>query len=171
MLFNRMLKSCMSQYVRRNATLATMSALLWILMTFGGGIYPADGAAPSTTGLQENQSPILRPGGPSAATHLKAEARCDFQKRGGTGWLSWQSADLPGSQQRLDITGFRDGFQTGNFTIVGPLAPNQSEVKLDSGEPGINYYWRVLTLTEDGWVPSETERLPWPICPMHNRSP
>lgn len=169
MLFNRRLKSCMSQYVRRNATLATMSALLWILITFGVGTYPADGAAPSTTEHQENQSRILPRGSSGAATALKAEARCSIEKRVGIGRLSWQPADLPGSQHRVDMTGFRDGFQTGNFVIIGPLAPDQFEIELDSGEPGINYYWRVLTLTEDGWVPSEIKRLPWPICPVDRR--
>src|SRR5688572_10615648 len=93
------------------------------MMTFAAWSYAARAAESPLRSTPESESIVLNPGGPSAATHLRAEPRCDPEKRTGIGRLRWEPADLPGSQQRVDITMFREGFQTGKFTSFGPLSP------------------------------------------------
>jgi hypothetical protein len=170
MLINYMLKCRVPRSSRQNARLMATAGFLWMLTAFAVSIYPADGAMP-TAELEESEARMLSPGGPGAARNLLADARCDPVKLTAIAQLSWKSASPPAGQQRVDLTMFRDGFDKGKFTTLGPLPPDQSQVQITSGEPGINYYWRVLTLTESGWVPSKTERLPWPSCPTNTRSP
>jgi len=38
-------------------------------------------------------------------------------------------------------------------------------IELEGLEPGLTYFWRVCTLNEDGWIPSEIIRCEAPICP------
>ena len=110
--------------------------------------------------------PILSPGGAYAATDLVAKVQCSETHMGkAIAKLNWTVATAPGSQQRIDITMYWDGFERGNFETSGPHPPGQSFVELERLEPGINYYWRVLTLTPKGWVPSATARCKVPVCP------
>jgi hypothetical protein len=110
---------------------------------------------------QKNEA-VLR-SGVGAANNLEAAAQCDPVKGEVVGRLSW---DARGSgQQRVDLTAFRDGFETGQFASIGPLPANQGEVELNNGESGISYKWRVLTLSGDAWVPSKAGTLFWPACP------
>ncbi len=37
-------------------------------------------------------------------------------------------------------------------------------VRLEGTVPGVNYYWRVLTLTPSGWLGGEIERRQAPVC-------
>jgi hypothetical protein len=117
--------------------------------------------SPTPTGL-----PILSGGGAYAARSLVAEVRCSETHIGkAIAKLTWRVSNSPGSQQRIDITMYWDGFEKGHFETIGPHPPDQSFVELERLEPGINYYWRVLTLTPKGWVPSETTRCGVPVCP------
>jgi hypothetical protein len=102
---------------------------------------------------------------PYVATDLEAEVRCEPVKSAGTARLRWKPASPSGGSQRLEMTKFRDGFENGQISIIGPLPRDQSETTFSSGEPGINYYWRVLTKTGSDWTPSKIARLPWPSCP------
>jgi len=79
--------------------------------------------------------------------------------------LSWTLANTPGSQQRVDLSMYWNGFETGNFETIGPLPPDQSVVESDELKSGIYYYWRVVTLTPEGWVPSETANCAVRFCP------
>ncbi|MEM8649907.1 MAG: hypothetical protein AAGF54_05195, partial [Pseudomonadota bacterium] len=69
-------------------------------------------------------------------------------------------------QQRIDITPFRNGFESNSFDTIGELESTRSEMVWDGGEPGINYYWRVLTRTPEGWVSSDISRYEAPTCPV-----
>jgi hypothetical protein len=150
----------------RKTMLVAMVGLFCLLTTLDIWTHPAAGADSSTAELQKSESRMLSARGPGMATNLQVvTARCDPVQRIGVVELSWEPARTPGSQQRLDMTMFRDGFRTGQFTTLGPLPPDQSEVELSSGEPNINYAWRVLTLTAEGWEPSETAHFMWPGCP------
>ncbi len=68
--------------------------------------------------------------------------------------------------QRIDISMFRDGFQTERFETVARVPTAQNRLVWDDARPGINYYWRVLVLTPQGWISSETARYEAPICPV-----
>lgn len=170
-ILSHTLKSGTVRRFWQKAVLAVTLPLLSVLGALGIWAQSVDGAEISMAQVQQSESRILSPGGHSSATDLEAEARCDPMKLTATARLSWKLASPPGSQQRVDMTMFRDGFQTGKFTTTGPLPPDQTQLNLNSGEPGINYAWRVLTLTGEGWVPSETARLPWPSCPVDRRAP
>ena len=111
--------------------------------------------------------PILSLGSAYAATDLVAKVSHSESEPGkATAKLSWSVTNKPGSQQRIDITMYWDGFERGNFESVAPLPPDQSAIELTKLEPGINYYWRVLRLTPEGWVPSETARCAVPAYPI-----
>jgi hypothetical protein len=114
---------------------------------------------------RSTRSDVLSSGDTNVATDLNAEARCNLTGSKATGRLVWKPTSAAGNQQRVDITMFRDGFETGNFKSIGPFPAGTADIKLDTGEPGIHYYWRVSTLTREGWIPSKTERLIWPVCP------
>ena len=123
------------------------------VLTFAISAYAAT-PSPVPTGL-----PILSPGGVYAATGLVAKvSRSQTQPGKAIATLSWTATNEPGRQQRIDITKYWDGFERGRFNTVGPLTPGQSVVELNNLEPGIDYYWRVLSLTPQGWVPSQTAR-------------
>ena len=131
------------------------------VLTFVISAYAAT-PSPVPTGL-----PILSPGGVYAATGLVAKvSRSQTQPAKAIAKLSWRVTNESGSQQRIDITMYWDGFETGKFESVGPLPPGQSSVDLTELEPGINYYWRVLTLTPKGWVPSEMARCAVSVYPV-----
>lgn len=80
--------------------------------------------------------------------------------------LAWTAPDLPVLAQRLDVSKFRDGFDNGRFETTGEIDPAVRSGIVDTGEPGIYYYWRVLTRTGAGWVSSATARFEVPVCPM-----
>ena len=130
-------------------------------LTYALSAYAAT-PSPTPAGL-----PILSPGGAYAASSLVAKVRRSETHIGkAIAKLTWRAANALGSQQRIDITMYWDGFEKGNFQTIGPNPPDQSFVELDRLEPGINYYWRVLTLTPEGWVPSETARCAVPAYPI-----
>lgn len=43
-------------------------------------------------------------------------------------------------------------------------------VELTDLQPGLTYSWRVLTLFDDGWVPSARGRSATPVCPYPERT-
>jgi hypothetical protein len=109
---------------------------------------------------------ILPGGGTRAATELKATVWCsETRPSKGMAALTWKVAEEPGIEQRVDFSMYRDGFERAAFETTGPVAPRQSSVQVDGLEPGINYYWRVLTRTSVGWVTSETARCEGLTCP------
>ncbi len=138
---------------------------------------PAETFAPLPPG--ESQAAVLPPASAPAATELSAAAGCHSTKhRAALVALSWRPASAgsdgvppEGSKwglvadQRVELTKFRDGFRTGRFQASRQLAAAAESVAVDSPETGINYYWRVLTLTAQGWAPSATGRFEVPICP------
>ncbi len=131
-------------------------------------LWGAAGPAGEAAGQQPDR-PILQPGGPSAATDLRVEARCSAARPGTrSASFAWRVAATPGQAQRVDVTMFRDGFRSEKprFETLAQVSGTQDSAQWDKGEPGINYYWRVLTLTVRGWVPSQTSRYEAPICPV-----
>ena len=108
-------------------------------------------------------APILEPGGPGAATNLQSEAECERPGES-VARLSWSPAVGPGEAQRVDVTIFKDGFETGKFESSELLPPDQSALTWEELSTGLNHRWRVLTLKADSWVSSETAIFKGPIC-------
>ncbi len=104
-------------------------------------------------------------GGPGAARNLQARPRCEATgSRVGVADLSWAVADQRGSQQRVALTKFRDGFSTGNFEVSPSLTPGGSSFTWRGINPGGVHFWRVLTMHGDVWAPSGTETVTGPTC-------
>jgi hypothetical protein len=70
--------------------------------------------------------------------------------------FSWAPSLAPGSKQWLDLSLFDNGFAPDTFIGMGPTAGEESTFTWDGLEPGARHYWRVNTLTLDGWHPSQT---------------
>ena len=105
---------------------------------------------------------------PSADPHttLAARARCaENRPRAADVTLSWAvRKELP-IVARVDVTEFRDGFQTGRFVTLGQLADPNGRIEFPDGRAGLNYYWRLLVRTGDGWAWAANGRFDVPVCP------
>jgi hypothetical protein len=109
--------------------------------------------------------PILTADGSRAATSLQASAECDPDEPWkGIATLNWTVARNPGSEQRVAVTIYRDGFEKGKFDVSEPLPSDHSLLVWDRLSPGIIHFWMVLTRQVDGWVPSEQSSFEGPIC-------
>jgi hypothetical protein len=96
-------------------------------------------------------------GGPGAATNLTA-SRYDDPAQPGRALvkLQWTPAPQPGSEQRIVVTIFLDGFQRGAFDVSGPLSSNQTSLVWDKLKGQAIHRWKILTLQPSGWVASKT---------------
>jgi hypothetical protein len=138
-------------------TLATGACVLFAARLWAGDVEPPP--------------PILPPGGPRAATDLRALIDCSPSDRRPLVRLQWTRAQTAGQLQRVDFTIYREGFLTGQFESSSSLPSEQASFVIEEGVnteraatgPGLTR-WRVLTLHDDGFVPSETERFSAPIC-------
>jgi hypothetical protein len=102
-----------------------------------------------------------------SATNLTVRADCDRLNLGlPLAVFSWASAADRRGEQKVEITPFRNGFSLRKAEVIGEVPPDQATLQWRGGEAGINYYWRVLTRTSDGWVASRTARYEVPTCPV-----
>ncbi len=117
---------------------------------------------------QESEQRVLATIGPSSATKLQVTAECSRTEPGTrVARFTWTVARTAGSKQRIDITPLRDGFRKAQkYETAVRVSGRASSAEWKGGDPGVNYYWRVLTLTPQGWVPSEIARYEAPICPV-----
>jgi hypothetical protein len=110
--------------------------------------------------------PLLPAGAVPGADDLTYTADClDTNPRRGLIALAWAPRGGKLSAQRIDVTQFHEGFETGRFDVSATLAAGVRAISLENPEPGIYYYWRVLSATPDGWVVSPVARFEAPICP------
>ncbi len=115
----------------------------------------------------DQRRPVLARGNAQAPQALRASAECSDAKRGaGLAEFTWSVPNGEVQAQRVDLSMFRDGFQTDRFDTLGRIPAAQSRLVWDGGRAGVKYYWRVMVLTPQGWVPSETARFEAPICPV-----
>jgi hypothetical protein len=120
---------------------------------------------PSSRQMLRSAIPASAQASSVVATDLQARTECsNTQLRKGIAKLSWKIASNVGSAQRVDVTIYRDGFETGKFETIGPLPPGQSSLVWERLDPGIIHYYRVLTLHTQEWVPSETASFEGPTC-------
>ena len=116
----------------------------------------------------ESEANILAAGTPGAASELEASAQChETIPRAALVALEWRPAGAEtGTVQRVDISKLRDGFATDRYETTRDLPAATAAIGIEAPEPGIHYYWRVLTASPGGWVSSEIERFEVPICPF-----
>lgn len=157
--------------------------MLICMATLGIGSRPALGAqaqgpsaqAPAVeafTAVDGQRLPLVAEPRPSAmAAGLESASRCHPEiRRASLVFLRWRPPSAEGLlDQRVDISKFRDGFAKGSFEATRPLPRATEAVAVEAPEPGVNYYWRVLTQTVDGWVSSPVQRFEVPICPWDGK--
>lgn len=121
----------------------------------------------------ETELGILPLGTPGSASQLEAVAGCHETKaRTALVALRWSTEGTQaGAALRVDVSKLRDGFSTRRFSMTRVLPGATDAVALESAEPGVNYYWRVLATTPDGWVSSPVERFEVPVCPFDEVDP
>ena len=116
---------------------------------------------------RDTEIELLAPFAAGAAGSLDFVADCiDGNPRTRRIDFAWSPSATGALAQRLDISKFRAGFESGRFETTGALDSDRNSATLDMGEPGVRYYWRLLTQLSGGWVPSTIERFEVPICPL-----
>jgi hypothetical protein len=96
-------------------------------------------------------------GGRGAATNLTANRYDDpAQPARALVKLQWTPASQQGSEQRIVVTIFSDGFRRGAFDVSSPLSSNQTSLVWDKLQGEAIHHWKVLTLQPSGWVLSQT---------------
>lgn len=119
-----------------------------------------------------SSDPIRQTNPALAASALQVHGDCDRVNAGlPLARFSWTAAKGYSSRQRVDITPYRGGFDSGKFQTIGVTKGKNPILVWRGGEAGINYYWRVLTATPAGWVASETARYEVPTCPVDFETP
>ena len=101
-------------------------------------------------------------GGPGAASNLRAQPSCNEANRGVVA-MRWDPATRGGSQ-RVDVTGFQNGFETGQYESTEELSQSRATWLWGRAPKGGFYLWRVLTRHGSRWTPSEIGRFPGPSC-------
>lgn len=61
-----------------------------------------------------------------------------------------------GTSQWIDLSLKDNGFERGTFMTEGPINASQTSYVWDGIQSGEVHFWRLNTLTADGWVTSET---------------
>ncbi len=153
----------------------TWSLILAAAATLAAGAAadpPVEAFAPLPPG---DNGAVLPPGSAVAAGELSAAAECHpAKRRAALVALRWRPAAATDetaapegltADQRVELSKFRDGFGTGRLVATRRLPAAVGAVAVDSPEPGIHYYWRVLTWGAGGWTPSAVERFEVPVCP------
>jgi hypothetical protein len=104
-------------------------------------------------------------GGAGAATQLAANPRCDETgSRNGVADLSWVPAATAGSEQRVAVTIFPEGFATANFEVSPQLSARAAAYTWPKTNPGGVHRWRVLTRHGSTWTPSDTSMFTGATC-------
>lgn len=125
---------------------------------------PTPGSA-SPTPTPKFEGTIGAAGGVGAATQLSSNPRCaEAGSTTGVADLTWRPAAQPGSEQRVALTIFADGFDTGNFQVSPSLPPGAAGYTWSNTNPGGIHRWRVLTLHGDTWTPSEVASFMGATC-------
>ena len=116
--------------------------------------------------IAQSEQRILTDSDVPAARELSVRADCDRVNAGlPLAVFSWTPPDEYDGRQRIDITPYRNGFASDDLESIR-LEAKQTTLEWSGGEAGINYYWRVLTRTPDGWVASTIARYEVPTCPV-----
>ncbi|MFN2470735.1 MAG: hypothetical protein ABR583_07045 [Gaiellaceae bacterium] len=107
--------------------------------------------------------PVLAVGGQPRASALAVSRQCKESLLGRSyARLRWKPVGT--GVQRVVVTIFRAGFETGNFEVSGPVGPRVGSITWYRVHGQAIHRWRVLTRTPRGWVPSVTVAFRGPPC-------
>lgn len=101
----------------------------------------------------------------NTATELAAQVKCsDLERFKSIAQLSWRPAENAGDEQRIDVTIFKDGFETGKYESSKALPPEESSYLFQDVKGQALHRWRVVTLTGNDTIFSETARFEGVVC-------
>jgi hypothetical protein len=122
---------------------------------------------PSGRDLDLAAHDVTPPDGSRAATGLKSQVGCKAANPSqGAARLTWSLAPDRGTEQRVAVTIFQDGFARGDLDMSRPLQPGQTELTWERLRGQANHFWIVLTLHEDEWVASEPAKFTGVSCAL-----
>lgn len=99
------------------------------------------------------------------ATDLSTQIFCDPAASGrGLAEFRWTPADPPGQEQRIEVTIFKRGFETGDFEESKPLSPDDDVFVFESVQGQAVHRWRVVTVGAAAETASEVARFEGPLC-------
>jgi hypothetical protein len=100
----------------------------WVALLAGSATLLIANSAPLRGAADSDGAvPTVAAGTAGGATNLASEVDCDAIERDhGIARLRWTVADPPGQEQVVQVTIFRDGFDTEHFTSSKPLPPTQN---------------------------------------------
>jgi hypothetical protein len=100
-----------------------------------------------------------------AATRLRSATACSNSEPGrAVANLSWKPALEHGSGQRVIVTIFPNGFDTGRFDRSPLLAPTRSHIQWPRVNGQAIHFWRVLTRHGRKWTATITARFRARAC-------
>ncbi|WP_455210864.1 hypothetical protein [Kaarinaea lacus] len=101
----------------------------------------------------------------NTASELAAQVECsDLVRFKSIAQLSWRPAENAGDEQRIDVTIFKDGFETGRFESSKALPPDITSYQFDDVKGQALHRWRVVTRTGNDVFFSETARFEGVVC-------
>jgi hypothetical protein len=111
--------------------------------------------------------PIVAADARRSASDLSGVPDCiDAEPGRGIVRLSWRAAPEQGSEQRLILTIYRNGFERSLFEATGPLEADRASFDLYRLHGQAIHTWKVLSRHGDGWVPSAEGSFVGPTCPV-----
>lgn len=69
-----------------------------------------------------------------------------------------------GTEQRVQVTRFADGFESGNYELGPVLGPDVSSFRYEDPQGTAKHMWRVLTRRGDTWAASDSAEFFGPGC-------
>ena len=155
---------------------------------------------PVSVGAQTRRPARFRQQTPSAA--FECRVFCSEEKlRTPVAELTWRSTEARLSTSRIEVTVYKDGFQTGKYVALRSTKGERSyqlpqvkqaqtqelipalrelvvveasslrarpgvvAVRIEGLEPGLNYFWRVVSTTSGRQIAEGTTRCQAPVCP------
>lgn len=161
---------------------------------------------PISVEAQRRRPARFRQQTPSAA--FECRVFCSEEKlRTPVAELTWRSTEARLRTSRIEVTVYKDGFQTGKYVALGSTKGERSyqlpqvkqvqtqelipalrelvvveasslkarpgvvAVRIEGLEPGLNYFWRVVSTTNGRQIAEGTARCQAPVCPADMQPP
>ena len=101
----------------------------------------------------------------AAATSLRSKVDCDpYERRKTLAHLSWQPTIPVGEEQFVQVTIFKNGFESGSFTLSKQLSGDANSYIFDDVAGQALHRWRILTKQGSQYLASVTERFEGALC-------
>ena len=144
----------MIDYWHQRGGVATVFSLCTLVLLAGVRSAPAQEPLPGTASRR-------------VVERLQAHSECSAVEPGvSIGYLSWDTREIRRGRHSVEVTPYRNGFDRSEYQTIAIVPWSQSTIEWREGEPGINYYWRIVTQQADKSYVSEVARFQPEVCPV-----